>query len=90
MKVLFPLVSGLDKIFDRFKKVMTVEINYSDKPGAPMITKENRRYAQLAALLRMQTLRDIDCFSNVHGQPLNPGAVLDKIKEEIFALTSDI
>lgn len=87
LKVLFPLVSGLGEIFKRFKKVMTVEINYSDQPGAPMITKENRRYAQLAALLRSQTLHDVDCFSNVHGQPMSPEAVLEKIKEEISALT---
>jgi 2-oxoglutarate ferredoxin oxidoreductase subunit alpha len=83
LKVLFPLVSGLAEIFKRFKKVMTVEINYSDPPGAPMITRENRRYAQLATLLRSQTLYDIDSFSNVHGQPLSPSVVLEKIKEDI-------
>lgn len=86
LKVLFPLVSGLEEIFKRFKKVLTVEINYSDKPGAPMVTPENRRYAQLATLLRSQTLYDVDCFSNVHGQPISPSLILDKIKEEIAAL----
>jgi 2-oxoglutarate ferredoxin oxidoreductase subunit alpha len=86
LKVLFPLVSGLKDIFQRFNKVMTVEINYSDRPGSPMITTENRRYAQLATLLRHQTLLDIDCFSNVHGQPLSPSVILEKIKNEITAL----
>ena len=82
LKVLFPLVSGLEEIFRRFKKVMTVEINYSDRVGDPMITQKNRRYAQLATLLRSQTLYDIDCFSNVHGQPISPSLILEKIKEE--------
>ena len=86
LKVLFPLVSGLSEIFKRFKKVMTVEINYSDKLGDPMITPENRRYAQLASLLRSHTLCDVDCFSNVHGQPISPSLILDKIKEEMAVL----
>lgn len=86
LKVLFPLVSGLDVLFKQFKKVLTVEINYSDTPGDPMIHQGNRRYAQLATLLRGQTLHQVDCFSNVHGQPLSPSDVLDRIKEEISFL----
>ena len=65
---------------------MTVEINYSDHLGDPMITKENRRYAQLAWYLRAKTQLDIDCFSNVHGQPMNPGKVLEMIKHELEEL----
>jgi len=83
LRFLFPLEPGLKEIFSRFKKVMTVEINYSDKLGDPMITPENRRYAQLAWYLRAQTLMDIDCFSNVYGQPMSPGKVLDMIKQEL-------
>ncbi len=37
--------------FSRFKRVMTVEINYSDRPDAPPSRRENRRYAQLAWML---------------------------------------
>jgi 2-oxoglutarate ferredoxin oxidoreductase subunit alpha len=88
LKVLFPLVMGLEDIFKRFKKVMTVEINYSDTPGNPQITAQNRRYAQLATILRGQTLCDIDCFSNVHGQPISPSSVYDMIKQEISNLES--
>ena len=62
---------------------MTVEINYSDTVGNPMITAENRRYAQLAWYLRAKTQYDIDCFSNVHGQPINPGKILEMIKNEL-------
>jgi 2-oxoglutarate ferredoxin oxidoreductase subunit alpha len=80
---MFPIVPGLKKIFSRFTKIMTVEINYSDRPGDPMITDENRRYAQLAWYLRAKTRYDIDCYSNVYGQPMNPGNVLMMIRNEL-------
>lgn len=80
---LSPMEPGLKEIFDRFKKVITVEINYSDAPTDPMITPENRRYSQLAWLLRAQTLTDVDCFSNVHGQPLRPGNILEMITSRL-------
>ena len=80
---LSPLEPGLKEIFSRFKKVMTVEINYSDSLDDPMITPENRRYAQLAWILRAQTLVDVDCYSNVHGQPLRPGRILERILAEL-------
>ncbi len=51
-----PLEPGLEEIFKRFKKVMTVEINYSDETTMPYITHENRRYSQLAWLLQGTTL----------------------------------
>ncbi len=83
LRFLSPFEPGLKDIFKRFKKVMTVEINYSDDPNAPLITEENRRYSQLAWILRARTLVDIDCFSNVHGQPLKPRYILERIKTEI-------
>ena len=83
LRFLSPMEPGLKDIFKRFKKVMTVEINYSDDPGAPLITEENRRYSQLAWILRARTLVDIDCFSNVYGQPLKPRNILERIKLEL-------
>ena len=74
IRFLSPLEPGLHEIFDRFKKVMTVEINYSDDEDAPHVGK-NRRLAQLAQVLRTHTLMDIECWSNVAGQPIAPGAV---------------
>jgi 2-oxoglutarate ferredoxin oxidoreductase subunit alpha len=62
---------------------MTVEINYSDSVGDPLITSENRRYSQLAWILRARTLVDVDCFSNVHGRPLRPGSILEMIHKEL-------
>ncbi|MEZ4962013.1 MAG: 2-oxoacid:acceptor oxidoreductase subunit alpha [Saprospiraceae bacterium] len=83
LRFLSPFEPGLKDIFKKFKKVMTVEINYSDDVNAPLITEENRRYSQLAWILRARTLVDIDCFSNVHGQPLKPRNILERIKLEL-------
>ena len=77
---LSPLQPGLREIFARFRRVCTVEINYSDEPDAPFITAENRRLGQLAWLLRAATLTDVDCWTRVPGEPLRPGAVLEAIR----------
>ncbi|MFP3940359.1 MAG: 2-oxoacid:acceptor oxidoreductase subunit alpha [Thermoanaerobaculia bacterium] len=75
LRFLSPLEPGLAEIFARFARVMTVEINYSDRPGDPLITPERRRLGQLAGLLRQRTLVDVDCWSVVEGQPIPPGAI---------------
>ncbi|HET9986162.1 MAG TPA: 2-oxoacid:acceptor oxidoreductase subunit alpha [Longimicrobiales bacterium] len=77
---LSPLQPGLKEIFGRFRKVMTVELNYCDEPGAPYITPENRRLGQLAFLLRAATLVDVDCWGRVMGEPLRPAAIVDLIR----------
>lgn len=86
LRFLSPMEPGLKKIFARFDKVMTVEINYSDDPDAPLITDETRRYAQLAWLLRAQTLIDIDCWSVVYGHPLQPGMIHNVILNRLAAM----
>ncbi len=78
---LSPMEPGLKEIFHRFKKVMTVEINYSDDMGDPFITEENRRMGQLAWLLRAHTLVDVDCWTRVLGEPLRPGAIHEVIRD---------
>jgi 2-oxoglutarate ferredoxin oxidoreductase subunit alpha len=83
LRFLSPLEPGLKAIFARFKKVMTVEINYSDDPDMPYITDENRRRGQLAWLLRAQTLVDVDCWTRVLGEPLQPGAIHDVIRANV-------
>ena len=72
LRFLSPMEPGLKAIFSKFKKVMTVEINYSDAADAPLMNEETRRLAQLAWLLRGHTRMDIDCWSNVYGQPIRP------------------
>ncbi|MFC1685262.1 2-oxoacid:acceptor oxidoreductase subunit alpha [Pseudomonadota bacterium] len=79
LRFLSPMEPGLKEIFGKFKKVMTVEVNYSDDPNGPLITEENRRYAQLAILLRAHTLLDVDCWSVVYGAPLQPGIIHDAV-----------
>ncbi|HMU60819.1 MAG TPA: 2-oxoacid:acceptor oxidoreductase subunit alpha [Gemmatimonadales bacterium] len=81
LRFLSPLEPGLKEIFARFAKVCTVEINYSDEPGDPYITDENRRRGQLAWVLRATTLVDVDCWTRVPGEPLRPGSILDAIRE---------
>jgi 2-oxoglutarate ferredoxin oxidoreductase subunit alpha len=83
VRFLSPLEPGLQEIFRRFRKVMTVEINYSDDPGDPWITEENRRRGQLAWLLRAHTLVDVDCWTRVLGEPLRPGAILRAIETHL-------
>jgi 2-oxoglutarate ferredoxin oxidoreductase subunit alpha len=80
---LSPLEPGLKEIFSRYKRVITVEINYSDELGQPYITEENRRYGQLALILRAATLVDVDCWTRVLGEPLKPGDILDAIREKM-------
>jgi 2-oxoglutarate ferredoxin oxidoreductase subunit alpha len=83
LRFLSPLEPGLRGIFDRFGKVMTVEINYSDEPDDPYISEENRRRGQLAFLLRAQTLVDVDCWTRVPGEPLRPRMILDAIRSRL-------
>lgn len=80
LRFLSPLEPGLKKIMSGFKKVMTIELNYSDDPDDPLINEDTRRYSQLALVLRAHTLMDIDCWSVVPGHPLSPrriGTVID-------------
>lgn len=75
LRFLSPLEPGLKDIFSKFRRVATVEINYSDDPGDPFVTEENRRRGQLCTLLRSATLVDVDCWTVVRGEPLRPGQV---------------
>ena len=80
LRFLSPLEPGLKEIFKKFKKVMTVEINYSDEMGDPYVTEENRRRGQLSILLRNATLVDVDCWGRVPGEPLRPMSILEAIR----------
>jgi 2-oxoglutarate ferredoxin oxidoreductase subunit alpha len=82
LRFLSPLEPGLDEIFSRFRRVMTVEINYSDDPELHR-DGTTRRYAQLAWLLRAATLVDVDCWSRVPGQPLPPRLIEDALRARL-------
>jgi len=85
IKFLQPMASGIREILQRFDRVTTVEINYSDSLDDDLIDEDNRRYANLAWLLRARYLVDVDCWSNVHGQPMKPGAIGKMIRSKLAA-----
>ncbi len=84
LKFIQPMASGIREILGRFKQVMTIENNWSDSLASELIDEDNRRYSELALILRSRYLVDVDCFSEVNGQPLKPGTVervlLDKLQ----------
>lgn len=75
LQFLQPLPSGIKEILKRFKKVMTIEGNWSDRPEDEIIDEANRRYSSVAILLRSRYLVDIDCWSQVRGQPIKPSTI---------------
>ncbi len=89
LRFLSPMEPGLKEIFSRFRKVMTVEINYSDEIAGTFVTQESRRYSQLAQLLRSSTLVDIDCWSRVPGSPLPPGMIEEQLRLRLLALAPE-
>jgi 2-oxoglutarate ferredoxin oxidoreductase subunit alpha len=83
LKFLQPMAPGIKEILDRFDKVMTVEGNWCDPPDAEIIDGDNRRYSELAWLLRARYLVDVDCWSEVRGQPFKPGVIVNVIREKL-------
>ena len=75
LRFIQPLPSGLKEAFKRFKRVITIEGNWSDLPGDELIDEDNRRYSALAMLLRSRTLVDVECWSEVRGQPIKPSTI---------------
>lgn len=83
LKFLQPMASGIKEIMEKFKKVVTVEINYADDPNDELIDENNRRFTNLAFLLRARYLIDIDCWSRVEGQPIKPGLIEQMIRDRL-------
>ena len=83
LQFLQPLPSGIKEILQGFKKVMTIESNWSDRPEDKIIDESNRRYSSLAILLRSRYLVDIDCWSEVRGQPIKPGTIRRVMMEKL-------
>ncbi len=85
LQFLQPLPPGIKEIMQGFKKVMTIESNWSDSPDEKIIDETNRRYSTAAMLLRARYLVDVDCWSEVKGQPIKPGTIrqvlLKKLKQ---------
>jgi 2-oxoglutarate ferredoxin oxidoreductase subunit alpha len=75
LQFLQPLPPGIRDILRGFTRVLTIEGNWSDRPQDEVIDEDNRRYAALALLLRARYLVDVDCWSEVRGQPIRPGTI---------------
>jgi 2-oxoglutarate ferredoxin oxidoreductase subunit alpha len=54
---------------------MTIETNWSDQPEDELIDADSRRYSALATLLRSRYLVDVDCWTEVRGQPVKPRTI---------------
>lgn len=85
LRFLQPLPGGIKEIMQGFKRVMTVEGNWSDAPEDAIIDETNRRYSALAMLLRARYLIDVDCWSEVKGQPIKPGTLRRMLAERLAA-----
>jgi 2-oxoglutarate ferredoxin oxidoreductase subunit alpha len=83
LRFLQPLPPGIKEIMQRFRKVMTIESNWSDDPADEIIDETNRRYAALATLLRARYLVDVDCWGEVKGQPIKPSTMRSVIVEKL-------
>jgi len=86
LRFLSPLEPGLKQIFSRFRKIKTIELNYSDDLDDHKIEPENRRYSELALLLRAWTLCDVGCWSRCSGVPLPPDEIGRVIQSELTRL----
>jgi 2-oxoglutarate ferredoxin oxidoreductase subunit alpha len=75
LQFLQPMAPGIKEAMSGFKQVMTIESNWSDRPDDKIIDETNRRYSSLAILLRSRYLVDVDCFSEVCGQPIKPSTI---------------
>jgi len=83
IRFLQPMASGIKDVLQRFKRVVTVENNWCDSLQDELIDQENRRYSNLAWMLRARCLVDIDCWGETRGQPIKPGSVERVIRERL-------
>jgi 2-oxoglutarate ferredoxin oxidoreductase subunit alpha len=83
LRFLQPLPGGIKDVMQRFKQVITIEGNWSDRPQDELIDESNRRYSALAMLLRARYLVDVDCWSEVKGQPIKPATIRRVLTEKL-------
>ncbi|MFQ5622578.1 MAG: 2-oxoacid:acceptor oxidoreductase subunit alpha [Paracoccaceae bacterium] len=77
LKFLQPMATGIGDVLRRFAKVMTIENNWGDTLDDEMIDESNRRYSDLAFLLRSRFLVDVDCWGEARGLPPKPGEIAE-------------
>jgi 2-oxoglutarate ferredoxin oxidoreductase subunit alpha len=85
LRFIQPMPSGIGEILGRFKRVVTVEGNWSDRLEDELIDADNRRYSALAMMLRSRFLVDVDCWSQARGQPIKPSAIAHAMRTRLAA-----
>jgi 2-oxoglutarate/2-oxoacid ferredoxin oxidoreductase subunit alpha len=83
LTILNPLPPGLKEVMQQFARVVTVEGNWCDDMDDEIIDETNRRYSALALLLRARYLIDVDCWSEVKGQPMKPNTIRRVLLEKL-------
>ncbi len=83
LQFLQPLPPGIKAAMQGFKQVITIESNWSDRPDDEIIDEDNRRYSALAMMLRSRYLVDVDCWSQVRGQPIKPSTICRVIEDRL-------
>jgi 2-oxoglutarate ferredoxin oxidoreductase subunit alpha len=73
----------------RFRRVMTIENNWSDRLQDELIDADNRRYSALAMMLRARFLVDVDCWSESRGRPMKPGAICEEVRTRLDAMQGE-
>jgi 2-oxoglutarate ferredoxin oxidoreductase subunit alpha len=84
LKFLQPMASGIKEVFSRFNKVVTVENDSCDVLKSGTIDDENRRYSDLAWLLRARFVIDVDCWGEDRRQPLKPETIAQAIRDKLL------
>jgi 2-oxoglutarate/2-oxoacid ferredoxin oxidoreductase subunit alpha len=78
-----PMPSGIGEAMRRFRQVMTIENNWSDRLSDDIIDHDNRRYSALAWMLRARFLVNVDCWSESRGRPIKPGAIVAEVRARL-------
>ena len=84
-----PMASGIGEVMRRFRRVMTIENNWSDRLQDELIDADNRRYSALAMMLRARFLVDVDCWSESRGRPMKPGAICEEVRTRLAAMQGE-
>jgi 2-oxoglutarate ferredoxin oxidoreductase subunit alpha len=85
LRFIQPLPSGIGEILKRFKQVVAIEGNWSDRREDELIDNDNRRYSALAMMLRARYLVDVDCWTQAKGQPIKPASIAQALRARLPA-----
>jgi 2-oxoglutarate ferredoxin oxidoreductase subunit alpha len=85
LRFIQPMPSGIGDILRRFRHVIAIEGNWSDRFEDELVDADNRRFSALAMMLRSRFLVDVDCWTQSRGQPIKPGAVVQALRAKLAA-----